>query len=124
MNSTKTNNTGDTTTRRGHDRRAIKSFLLHVAGELQAQYMDLARRPLPPKLAQGLRQFRVKYGTSLFPPAEVLGEIADAPDGDDEQGDLRQEQMYRRNEQFECVLAVLELLGELTLQEDVLQVAG
>jgi hypothetical protein len=106
-----------------YDKKAIKEFLMHLAGELKVQQLGFAGKPAPAKLLQGVQQFRAKYGTSLLPAAENIGFLASTPDGEgeEERDATRQAMVHLRGDQIKHVLALLELLGELTLCEGVQQ---
>ncbi len=107
---TKTN-----TTSQRHDKRAIKEFLMHAAGELRLQELALEGKPVPPKLQQGVTERRAKFGSELLPDAGLLGFLASDPDEDDDaQRDAaRQALVTRRREQMKQVMGVIDLLGEL-----------
>ena len=49
MNKTSTNS-------QRYDKRAIKEFLMHAAGELRLQEFALQGKPVPPKLQQGVTE--------------------------------------------------------------------
>ena len=100
-----------------HDKRAIKEFLMHLAGELRLQELALEGKPVPPNLQKGVSLFRTKYGTELLPDAGLLCFLANDPDGDsEEQRDAaRQAVLQRRRDQAKQVVGVIGLLGEVEL---------
>lgn len=100
-----------------HDKRAIKEFLMHLAGELRLQEIALDGKPVPPNLQKGVSQFRSKFGADLLPDAELLCFLAGDPDDDDEvqRNAARQAFASRRRDQLKQVLAVITLLGELEM---------
>lgn len=110
MNKISTNN-------QRYDKRAIKEFLMHLAGEVRLQEFALQGKPVPPKLQQGVTQFRSKCGSELLPDAGVLGFLASDPDEDDDaQRDAaRQALVSRRREQLKQVMGVIDLLSELEM---------
>jgi hypothetical protein len=98
-----------------HDKRAIKEFLMHLAGELRLQELALEGKPVPPKLQQGVRERRTKFGSELLPDAGLLCFLANDPDdeGDAQRDAARQAVVSRRRDQLKQVMGVIELLGEL-----------
>lgn len=100
-----------------HDKRAIKEFLMHVAGELRLQELALEGKPVPPKLQQGVTERRAKFGSELLPDAGLLGFLASDPEGDgDTQRDAaRQAMVSRRQSQMKQVVGVIDLLNELEM---------
>lgn len=105
------------TTNKRYDKRAIKEFLMQVAGELRLQEFALEGKPVPPKLQERVEQFRSKSGVELLPDAGLLGFLASDPDGDgDAQRDAaRQALVSRRQSQMKHVVGVIDLLGELEM---------
>lgn len=105
------------TTSQPLDRRTIKEFLMHAAGEVRLQELTLDGKPVPPRLQQGVSQFRAKYGSELLPDAGLLNFLANDPLGDeDAQRDAaRQALVTRRREQLRQLMGVIELLGELEM---------
>lgn len=100
-----------------HDRRAIKEFLMHAAGELRMHGLALEGKPVPPKLQQGVTERRAKFGSELLPNAGLLGFLASDPDEDDDaQRDAaRKAFVNRRQNQLKQVMGVIDLLGELEM---------
>ncbi len=107
----------NSTNSKHHDKKALKDFLMHVAGELRLQEYGLQGKPVPPKLQQGVAQFRTKYGSDLLPDAALLCFLANDPDdeGDVQRDAARQAMVNRRREQMKQVMGVIDLLGELEL---------
>lgn len=102
-------------TSQSHDLRAIKEFLMHLAGELRLHELALEGKPVPPNLQKGVSQRRSKFGTELLPDPGLLCFLASDPDTDsEEQRDAaRQAYLQRRRDQAKQVLGVIGLLGEL-----------
>ncbi len=96
---------------RPHDKRMIKEFLMHLAGEIQVAECARHDRPVPPALQQGVNQFRAKFGDLCFLPPEVDGEAGDAQEIDLEVG------ASRRLEQVRHVRAVIAILEDLKMGE-------
>jgi hypothetical protein len=98
-----------------HDKRAIKEFLMHLAGELRLQELALEGKPVPPKLQQGINERRTKFGSELLPDAGLLCFLATDPDdeGDAQRDAARQAVVNRRRDQLKQVMGVIDLLGEL-----------
>jgi hypothetical protein len=105
------------TTPQRHDKRAIKEFLTHAAGELRMQELALDGKPVPPKLQQGVTERRAKFGSELLPDAGLLCFLASDPEEDDDtQRDAaRRAMVRRRQEQMKQVVGVMDLLGELEM---------
>lgn len=104
-------------TKQGYDLRAIKEFLMHLGGELRVHEFALQGKPVPPKLEQGVTQFRNKSGNELLPDAGLLCFLAaDPEDEENAQRDAaRQAMVSRRREQVKQVKGVIDLLSELEM---------
>ena len=103
-----------------YDKRMFKEFLMHLAGELGVQKLGLEGKPAGAKLLHGIQQFRAKYGTSLLPAIDI-SDIVISTGGDDQhqQDAARKATVQKLSERIKHVLAVMEMLGELTLCEGV-----
>jgi hypothetical protein len=100
-----------------HDQRAIKEFLMHIAGELRLHQLALEGKPVPPNLHKGITERRIKFGTKLLPDSESLSFLSNDPnEGDDAHRDAaRQAEVSLRNEQLKQVMGVIALLGEVKM---------
>lgn len=92
-----------------HDKRMIKDFLKHVAGELQLQECARLNTPVPPVLQQGVSQLRSKYGNLRFLS------LAANDEGDGHQEAAQQAMVSRRQHQLKQVKAVITILDEVEL---------
>lgn len=103
-----------------YDKKTIQAFLMHLAGELGVQRHGLVGTLAGAKLLSGVQKLRAKYGTSLLPAIDML-DILDGADG----GDQPQHHAARKAaaekiaERMKHVLAVMEMLGELTFIDDI-----
>lgn len=106
-----------TSTTQRHDQRAIKEFLMHLAGELRLQELALEGKPVPPNLHKGITQLRSKFGTELLPDAGLLSFLSNDPNEEDDahRDAARQAVVSRRREQVKQVTGVIALLGEVEM---------
>ena len=94
-----------------HDKRAVKAFLMHIAGELRVQECAFHDKPVSPALPQGVNQFRSKFGIlCILSPDTDDGSVAS-------QEAMLQAVASWRLEQLKHVMAVIALLEQVeTLQ--------
>lgn len=107
-----TTNTNNQTT----EKRAVKEFLMHLAGELRMQELALEGKPASPSLQKRVTQFRSQHGSDLLPEVGLMCFLAgDSDDGGAQRDATRQALASRRRDQLEQVKGVIALLGEVEM---------
>jgi hypothetical protein len=89
----------------------ILDFLTQLVGELKIQQLELEGKPIPPKVKQGVDQYRRKWSAQVVPDYDdfqfVLADVKGIGDQN------RQELAALRSQQFGRAFGFVQLLQEL-----------
>jgi hypothetical protein len=97
-------------------RQIVADFLAQLAGELKAQALWLAAKPVPPKLTRGLARLQGRWGR-LVPAHDAPGAASQSAlphrAGDEHLEELGEE----RAQQFDLAMQFASMLIDLRLKD-------
>lgn len=95
-----------------YDHQMMFDQTQQLLGELKLQQLELEGKPLPPGIQRGVERFRAKYGDkTLVPPLDDFDAVL--ADFNEEAGERRKALAALRKQQFDKVMAYVEVLKAL-----------